>query len=62
MAAQVRRLKAEGLTIVLSEQNLRFTMQVSDRAYILEKGSVRYEGSLHAILSDQMLLQKFLTV
>jgi branched-chain amino acid transport system ATP-binding protein len=62
MATQVRRLKAEGLTIVLSEQNLRFTMQVSDRAYILEKGSVRYEGSLHGILADQTLLQKFLTV
>jgi branched-chain amino acid transport system ATP-binding protein len=45
MAATILRLKQEGLTVVLSEQNLHFAM-LSDRAVILEKGRVRYSGTM----------------
>ena len=41
---QVRRLKEEGMTILLSEQNSAFTLRLSDRGYILEKGQVKWEG------------------
>ena len=62
LAAQVLRLKREGVTIVLSEQNVRFTMQVSDRAYVLEKGHVRQEGDMRTIRQDRRLLGKYLSV
>jgi branched-chain amino acid transport system ATP-binding protein len=45
MARTILRLKSDGLTVVLSEQNLHFAM-LSDRAVILEKGRVRYTGSM----------------
>jgi branched-chain amino acid transport system ATP-binding protein len=43
---QLGRLKASGLTIVLAEQNVRFVSELGDRVYILEKGMVRYQGSM----------------
>src|SRR3712207_7687168 len=46
------RSKAEGLSVLLSEQNLGFATGVSDRAVIIEKGRVRYEGGI-ADLSDR---------
>ena len=38
-------LKAQGVAILLSEQNLHFARLVSDRAYVLEKGQIRFAGS-----------------
>ncbi|MCG6559472.1 ABC transporter ATP-binding protein [Ruegeria sp. 1NDH52C] len=44
MANVISELKREGLSVLLSEQNLHFAREVSDRAYIIEKGTMRYEG------------------
>src|SRR4051794_88772 len=41
---QLLTLKREGMTILLSEQNLGFTLALAERVYILEKGEVRYSG------------------
>lgn len=46
MATTIVDLKGEGLTVVLSEQNLYFASLVSDRAYIIEKGRIQHEGSM----------------
>ena len=46
MARTIRELKAQGLTVLLCEQNLHFARQVADRAYVLEKGRVRFAGTL----------------
>ena len=53
MADTIRELKSEGLTVVLSEQNLHFATLVSDRAYIIEKGRIRYEGTMQALAADE---------
>jgi branched-chain amino acid transport system ATP-binding protein len=42
----ILELKARGVSILLSEQNLRFAELVSDRAYVLEKGQIRFEGAM----------------
>ena len=62
LAAQVLQLKEEGMTIVLSEQNVRFTTMVSDRAYVLEKGHVRHEGDVQKMAGDASILGKFLRI
>jgi len=62
LAAQVLQLKEEGMTIVLSEQNVRFTTMVSDRAYVLEKGHVRHEGDVRKMAGDASILGKFLRI
>ena len=43
MANMILELKREGLSILLSEQNLHFAELVSDRAYVLEKGQIRFQ-------------------
>ena len=46
MAAAVSRMKAEGIAVLLSEQNLHFASAVADRTYIIEKGAIRHEGPM----------------
>lgn len=62
MARTVLELKRGGLTIVLSEQNLRFAMLVSDRAYIIEKGHIRYQGTMSELRSNPEVLKAYLMV
>jgi branched-chain amino acid transport system ATP-binding protein len=46
MAVAIETMKREGLAILLSEQNLHFAHLISDRAVIVEKGKVRFSGTL----------------
>jgi branched-chain amino acid transport system ATP-binding protein len=62
MANTIVELKKEGLSILLSEQNIHFAQIVSDRVYMLEKGQIRWQGSM-AELADNIDVQRaFLTV
>lgn len=62
MARTIVQLKAQGMGILLSEQNLAFAQAVADRAYVLEKGQIQFEGSLAALTADQDLRQSLLGV
>jgi branched-chain amino acid transport system ATP-binding protein len=62
MAAAVRRMKAEGIAVLLSEQNLSFASAIADRTYIIEKGAIRHEGSMAEIAADAALREAYLTV
>ena len=62
MIEQLLQLKAGGMTILLSEQNVHFTREVSDRAYILEKGSIQREGSIREILEDRSIFERYLAI
>jgi branched-chain amino acid transport system ATP-binding protein len=62
MARTILSLKREGLTVILSEQNLAFATQLADRAYIIEKGQIRYEGAMAALAVDEAIRTAYLTV
>jgi branched-chain amino acid transport system ATP-binding protein len=62
MAAAIRALKAEGLSVLLSEQNLFFAQAVSDRASIIERGQIRWTGSMAALMADAAARQAYLSV
>ena len=62
MADAITTLKREGLSIILSEQNLNFAQRVSDRAYIIEQGQMRYEGTMQALREDETIRSAYLTV
>jgi branched-chain amino acid transport system ATP-binding protein len=62
MAEHILRLKEEGMTILLSEQNLRFASRVSDRAYILEKGRIQFEGRTPDLMATPAVLRRYLMV
>jgi branched-chain amino acid transport system ATP-binding protein len=59
---QIAALKREGLTILLSEQNLKFAARLADRAYIIEKGEIRFDGPMTTLMADETLRRKYLTV
>jgi len=62
MAEAVLRMKAEGIAVLLSEQNLDFAAVVSDRAYVIEKGGIRYQGTMEALEADDGARAAYLTV
>ena len=62
MTSTIHELKREGLTIILSEQNLRFATKLADRAYIIEKGHIRYEGTMKDLAEDEDVRNAYLTV
>ncbi|HEY4372574.1 MAG TPA: ABC transporter ATP-binding protein [Burkholderiales bacterium] len=62
MAAAIRELKAQGVAILLSEQNLHFATEVADRAYIIEKGRIRFSGSMAELNANAEAQQQYLAV
>ena len=62
MAQSIRALKAEGLSVLLSEQNLHFCQAVADRAYIIEKGQIRFAGTMAELMADATLREQYLSV
>jgi len=52
MAAAVAELKAAGLSVLLSEQNIAFAAAVADRACVLEKGQVLWQGAMTKLIAD----------
>ena len=59
---QVARLKAEGLTILLAEQNVEFSLALADRVYVLEKGQVRFSGAAAQLRNDEALRHELLAL
>jgi branched-chain amino acid transport system ATP-binding protein len=62
IANTILELKKEGLSILLSEQNIHFAEIVSDRVYVLEKGQLRWEGRMAELAHDNEVQRAFLTV
>jgi branched-chain amino acid transport system ATP-binding protein len=52
LASQLKRLREQGLSMLISEQNLTFARALADRAYVIEGGNVRYHGTVAEMVSD----------
>ena len=61
MAATIRRLKGEGLAVLLSEQNLYFAGHVADSAVVIEKGRVRSAGPMQELLGNETMQRSYLS-
>ena len=62
MAKTILELKQEGLCVLLSEQNLHFANLVADRAYIIEKGHIRYQGTMTELAANAQVRATYLSV
>ena len=62
MANTIIELKKEGLSILLSEQNIHFARLVSDRVYVLEKGQIHWEGTMTQLMDNLDVQRAYLTV
>ncbi|MCX7341147.1 MAG: ABC transporter ATP-binding protein [Hyphomicrobiales bacterium] len=62
MAEAVVAMKATGIAVLLCEQNLHFAAAVSDRAYVIEKGAIRFSGTMVELEANDEVREAYLTV
>ena len=62
LLAQIGELKTQGLTILLAEQGVEFSLALADRVYVLEKGAVRFTGAAATLKSDRTLLDQLVSL
>jgi len=62
LLAQIGELKMQGLTILLAEQGVEFSLALADRVYVLEKGAVRFTGAAATLKSDRALLDQLVSL
>jgi branched-chain amino acid transport system ATP-binding protein len=62
LLAKIRELKEQGLTILLAEQGVDFSLALADRIYVLEKGNIRYTGPAAELREDGRLRDRLLAL
>ncbi len=62
MARTIRALKAKGVSVLLSEQNLPFAQAVGDRAYLIEQGQIAHHGSMAEVVASDEVRRNYLGV
>jgi branched-chain amino acid transport system ATP-binding protein len=62
LCAKIGELKAQGMTILLAEQGVDFSLALADRVYVLEKGTVRFSGAAAELRDDRALLDRLVSV
>ncbi|MBN2333442.1 MAG: ABC transporter ATP-binding protein [Deltaproteobacteria bacterium] len=59
---QIMKLKAAGLTVLLAEQNLGVALRLSDRAYVIDNGVIRYQGTIDELREHEEVCCQYLMV
>ena len=62
MVGMILALKNQGVSILLSEQNMHFAALVADRAYVLEKGQIRYHATMAELAANEDVRRAYLSV
>lgn len=58
----LKHLKELGLTILIAEQNVHFACKVSERAYVIDKGQIEYQGTIDQLSCDGEVKSRYLSV
>jgi branched-chain amino acid transport system ATP-binding protein len=59
---RIKKLREAGLTVLIAEQNVRSTLRISDRGYIIDNGQIRYHGSIEQLRDNEEVRKKYLLV
>lgn len=59
---QIKKLRENGLTVLLAEQNVKSALRLSDRGYIIDNGQIRYQGSIEELRANEEVRKKYLLV
>jgi branched-chain amino acid transport system ATP-binding protein len=62
LGRQIIKIKEMGQTILFSEQNVNFATLTADRAYVIDKGRIQYQGSIDELSADQEIKKKYLMI
>lgn len=58
----IHRIRKEGVTLLIADQNVKFARRVADRGYIMEKGYIRYSGRLEELWGNEDVVSRYLAV
>ncbi|MBI2493715.1 MAG: ABC transporter ATP-binding protein, partial [Candidatus Rokubacteria bacterium] len=58
----LRRIREEGTTLLIADQNVKFARRVADRGYIMEKGAIRFAGPLEQLWQNEEVVRRYLAV
>lgn len=58
----IRKITKTGISVLLAEQNMRFTMKIASRGYIIDKGRIHHQGSMEELKEDKKIIGKYLAV
>jgi branched-chain amino acid transport system ATP-binding protein len=61
-AERLLKLKEIGVTILFSEQNVRFSLSIADRAYVIDRGRIRYHGSIAELSANEEVKRDYLMI
>ncbi len=59
---KIGEFKTRGLTVLLAEQNQHVALRLSDRGYIIDNGTIRYEGNIDELRENEIVRKKYLLV
>jgi len=62
VAQAIIRVTASGITVLLSEQNMHFASLISERAYVIEKGQIKFSGTIDSLRSNDDIRRNFLAI
>ena len=60
--ASLKRVKARGVGLLLVEQNVALSLEVADRAYVMEQGQIVLEGTARALKEDSRVREAYLAL
>jgi branched-chain amino acid transport system ATP-binding protein len=58
----IHQIRQEGVTLLVADQNIKFARRIADRAYIMEKGHIRYSGSVEELWANEDIVRSYLAV
>jgi len=62
MGEIINQIKNQGVTLLVSEQNVKFSLKIGKNAYIIDKGTIRYQGSVAELWENEEIKKKYLAV
>jgi len=61
-AEKLKILRDEGVTILFSEQNVRFSLSVAERAYVIDRGRIKYHGTIEELAENEEVKREYLMI
>jgi branched-chain amino acid transport system ATP-binding protein len=58
----IHKITKTGISVLLAEQNMRFTMKIASRGYIIDKGRIHHQGGMEELKEDKEIIGKYLAV
>jgi branched-chain amino acid transport system ATP-binding protein len=62
LIAAIHQIRGERVTLLLADQNVKFARRVGDRAYIMEKGRIRYSGGMAELWANEEVVGRYLAL